>query len=747
MRFTPILLLAAATLMAGPPAVGGNLVMNGGFEDTDAAGMPENWAGRAWSVNVTGEVTTVSGGMQGRCLSIHAGPGKTVYGAFSRAIDVSGLKAKSLLVSCSYRAEGDPMAQMMVVSYKDDFMKNQWQTRPMDAEARPLRAFSRWTTSAWHAELLPGANQVVLVFQLLTGGTLFVDNVSVRVHPGDVTLQSADVGRLASPPSTRRALLKLANGARAPLKGRLSLVMLTEEGDRRGPHEQDVELAGGQSEELDIRYDFEGSRAHTAQVTLTDRDNQEILLYREFAVPPMLDVTLVSPAFRATIMTSFDVPVVRVEGRLYAVPGIADRVKLQGRLVGTGATAEEGSGITRLPDGRFSMELPSEGMLIRDHEVQLQALEGDKIVAETSLPLKRAQPSGGEVTHDPSGRLIMNGRRVFPIGTYWVLGTQDLDKVQAAGFNTAVVPASKAYWVLAEAAAAKSMGIVVSSSEARREFWDLKQEKLGDHPALIGWETLQRPDAKIVLPDIMLGLYQMLAEVSPNHPVLTSLRYPDTMASYARATDIITVWDLPVPQLPITHLADLIDAAKAAVNGRKPVWAVVQATGQAWAVDKTMDETAEGRLPTVDEMRALAYLALVHGADGLLFHAYNLVQGPNERSYRIADDAPKLWAGVQSLNQELNEVTALACDPTFERIALPPAAEGLVHLARWRTQEADLLLAVNTSDAATITTITIPDCTATTLNRLFEEKAVESSKPGEFSVHLPPYASHVYSLR
>jgi len=738
--------LCAAVLASAPAALAGNLVVNGGFENTDKAGVPENWAGRAWAVNVDGEVTTVPGGVQGRCLRIKVGPGKTVYGAFSRAIEVSELKAQSLLVSCSYRTEGDPAAQAMLVSYSEDFMRAQWDTRPLSSEARALRPSGRWTTYTWNAELAPGAKQVVVVLQLLTGGTLFVDNMVVSPSPGDVTVAAKDLGLVASLPSARKALLQVSNSARAPIKASLTLTLRKPDGSTQEVRRQDLDLPGGETKELDIRYDADGSQSHVAQLLVSDRESGETVLYQEYRVPALIDAHLVSPAFRGTIMTSFDVPQVKVEGRLFAVPGVTDRVKLRARLVGTGATADEASGITRLADGAFSLQLPAEGMLIRDHEVQIEAIEGDSAVGEVSLPIRRVRPSGGEVTFDETGRLILNGRRAFPLGIYWVMTTQDLQAVHDAGFNTVVVPSARASWVLAEAAAAKGMGVVVASPEARREFWELRQEKFGEHPSIIGWETTQRPDAKTIPPEMMTVLYNIITEVSPNHPLITTLSYPDTFRSYAETTDVLQVWDMPVPRMPIAHTAGLIDAARAAVDGRKPVWAVIQATGQSWAVDKSLDPKTEGRLPTVEEVRAMAYLALVHGADGLMFYAYNLMQSPQERSYRIADDAPALWKGLSALNKELQALTDMACDPTFERIELLPAGDGLVHLARWRTQERDVLIAVNTSDVTTVATVSVPDSPAQTLQRVFDEKTLKASQPGNFTISFTPYASYVYDI-
>lgn len=731
-----------------------NLIPNGNFARQGLEGVPENWAAHSWTTTVErfsiGSVRTVPGEAKGsRALDIFLRAGPGIYGCFSRAVDVTGLKTRNLLFSCRYRTERKPKSleapycQAMLVSFNRDFMKSEWGTRPLRSEARLLRESSGWKTFTCHAELLPCVKQVVVVLQVMTEGRLLVQDVVVRPSPDEVQWQNLEVGRVTSLPDGRRATMRLTSHAPALLKVKVSLVPWRE-GRPQREVSQVVTLESGRPQEVDLRYSYPAREGHTADLWVLDAARGDPYLYQRVEAPGLVDAHLLVPAFRGTLVSTHATPEIVAAGTVFAVPAIQAQVKLTGHLLGTGAEATQGDGITRHEDGSFELRLPTEGMLMGPHEVRLEARVGRERVAAKSLPLFRAKPSTGEVIYDADRRLWASGKQMFPMGIYNVLTDQEVGEVAKAGFNFAVVPSPKASYVLAEAAAAKKVGLVISSPSERRDFWEAREQKFGANSTLLAWEIKSRPDEFLVHPDMMLALYQIVGEISPTHPVATILRYADTMSVYARATDIVIPWELPVPELGVARVGEVVEAAKAATGGQKPVWAVIQATGNAWATDSTMSEKAEGRLPTPAEVRAMAYLALIHGADGLLYYAYNIEQGAQQKSFRLARDAPELWACIAELNLQIGQLSLVLGGQAHAQ-ALPPAADGLLHLGVWRAKGQLMAIAVNTSPLPTISSFSLPDCSARELAVMFEARKIGTDKPGCFGDAFPPYGVHVYS--
>lgn len=738
--------LVVASLCLAASTWSANLVMNGGFESVDDKNLPENWAARSWTVGTKGTAQAARGGTSGqRSLSVTVEAGKCVYGVFSRPLDVTAVPGNRLLFSCKYRTVDDPQAQAMLVSFDQDFLATQWDTRPLWDEARPFRPSSGWKTMNWHAELVPGAKQVVVVFQLLEAGTLVVDDVVVRPVPDGVRILNADIGRVEKLPGTRAATFDLLSNLPGGLSADLTLTVLRD--GRPGPVvRRNFALRPDLPQTAKLNYNVPAGDAHQVQLDLRDAASGELLLHRILDAPGLIDAALVKPAFRGTVTNTHPVPEIILSGRLHAVPQIIAQCSLRSRLTGTGATATEKEGITRAPDGAFTVTLPTEGLLVGDHQVRTEALVGSKVAGSLSLPVRRTKAFASEVTFDEECRLLVNGKPLFPLGLYYVMTSEELDAVKAAGFNTIVIPSPKASYVIAEGAAVKGLHFMIESPSVRRDFWELRQQKFGDIPAFLGWKVVQRPDAKLVLPDVMLALYQILAEVSPNHPVITALRYPDTLPAYSRSTDIIIPWELPVPRMPVARIGEAVDCAREASGGRNPVWALIQATGNSWASDRSLDDQTEGRLPTVQEIRALVYLSIIHGADGLLYYANTLISGDKQRSFNLRNDAPHLWEGISEINQELAALGE-TIHGRSSRVLLPPLAEGLVEVARCSDAEHAYLIAVNTSDAPTVTSFTVPDYADTQLAVMFEDRTVSGTEPGKFADVFQPHQVHVYRLK
>jgi hypothetical protein len=737
-------LVAGLLALAGGSAAAANLVLNPSFEQVDSAGMPENWATRAWTPNAQTTAGTKAGGKGGaRVLTMGVRGGSTIFGCFSRAIDVSALKCRRLLVSCRYKTVAGPYAQFMAVSYKDDFMKLQWQTRPLSTEARALLPSPKWTSCTWHTELKPGTRQLVIMLQLLKEGALFVDDVVVRPAPDEVSWSDLEVGRVAALPGARRVFMRLTNEQPGARKVTVAVTPY-EEYKPRAPISKTLTLESGAPQEVDLRYSFPAAQAHQADVTVTDDASHELLLYERVRVPGLVDAWMLEPAFRGTVMTSSQEPQIKLSGRLFAVPAVADVLKVQARHTGTGAEATEGQGIIRQEDDTFSVTLPASGMLVGRHEIHLSAMQGAKSVATADLPVVRAKASAGETYYDAQHRLWMGPRQVFPLAVVNVLDTEDLEPARQAGFNVVFVPSRKASYMLAEAAAPKGLSMVISSPGTVKDFWENMQRKFGDHPAMLGWEVTRRPDANLVHPDVMLALYQVLEGVSPSHPTITTLEFPEAMADYARATDIIIPWELPIPQFPLERVAAMVDAGVGATADRKPVWALVQGVGNAWATDKTLDDQTEGRMPTAAEVRASAYLALVHGASGLVYYALNLAQSDKERNFRAPRDGAEQWAAISQVNREVTSLAPVISQRSGWHL-LPPVAGGLVHIARWTTADQDVLIAVSVSDVPTVTTFTVPGVESGELKLPLENRTVTTEQPGLFGDVFQPHEVHIYS--
>src|SRR5690606_23810895 len=134
-------------------------------------------------------------------------------------------------------------------------------------------------------------------------------------------------------------------------------------------------------------------------------------------------------------------------------------------------------------------------------------------------------------------------------------------------------------------------------------------------PALLAWYTNDELHSEWI-PKIE-AMQQMIVERDPNHPTFQVLYQIGQLEKYYDAADIISADPYPIGRENLTLTSNYTQRTVEAAAGARGPWIVPQV--MAWAV---YTPGREPRPPTRDEMRNQAYQALIGGAKGLLFYAY-----------------------------------------------------------------------------------------------------------------------------
>ena len=140
----------------------------------------------------------------------------------------------------------------------------------------------------------------------------------------------------------------------------------------------------------------------------------------------------------------------------------------------------------------------------------------------------------------------------------------------------------------------------------------------------------------------------------------------------------------------------------------------------------------------------MTYLALVHGAKGLVYYGYDIPAFPNTRAFKLAEDAPATWAQLPAMNRELQWLAPIILQG--ERRLLSTASKGDLHLALWDYDGGDYAVAVNTSDRDVVADFRLPDVEAQQLSVMFEHRLLTRSD-GTFQDSFAPHDVHIYSAR
>ncbi len=745
-----IALLAVALCIV--PAGAQNLLRNGSFEGPTAENVPESWSFHDFTGDemATGEV--VGRARVGeRCLKLKAPVFPADFTAYCRPIDVSDLQGRELIFSCFFRTVEHPQAQVTLVTYAESFTEREFVTQELLSESHPLGESRDWLHYATHLTVPPGARDLVVLLRALGGGEVFYDGAAVRVVGSELEVELEEAGTLLELPRERTVRCRLRNVTGREMPVRLEIDAREPEGDRRR-ESAEATLGPGEAQTLERRYAFDFRKPHHLQVMVLGDEPDEVHQAWEREVPGLVQARIVEPAFRSAVLSTVPSEQVVVEGRINAVEGIARRAELRARLMGTGEEARDpeflsDEGIA----GPWRLTLSTEGMLTENYLVNVTAVVG-RDEHTLSLPLVREPFAEAEVAYDAEHRLWVNGQVQFPLGVYRVVDEDDLPGVAGAGFGFVITPSRSVSYRYFDSARDAGLHVAIWSPALDGLFWRNITDSYRGRQTLLGWCGIHLPDTQSVTTQTLAqsyvhstsGPYPAIAQMDAHHPVMLALRPNATMEEFAQVADIVLAWSEPVPRWPLISVAESVQMARDAVDDRKPVWAVIQTAGYGWSDDLRLAKPEDSRPPTPAEFRAMVYLALSAGADGLVYHSWSLPARGDWPSWRLQRDAPELWEAVQETNRELTWLAPILLEADPEPVTLE--YECPVRMAAWEHDGARYVIAVNAEDTTAAMVFDIGATPESDVEVLFERRRVEATAAGEVGDVFEPYAVHIYRV-
>jgi hypothetical protein len=317
--------------------------------------------------------------------------------------------------------------------------------------------------------------------------------------------------------------------------------------------------------------------------------------------------------------------------------------------------------------GVSTVPFPMDRLRIGQNEITVSFYEDDKWVDSRKVWVTLKPHCENAVKVDlATGGLSVNGLPFFPFGFYTYSPVQPglAEEEAVKGFNL-ISPYQKIEKKsLKERKACMdrcaSLGIKVNydvcsvaggggvensrlQGLTREEKLDrLKKEVIlfRDHPALLTWYIADEPDGQNIPPDSLKEAYRLIKELDPYHPVTIVFMSSRKAADYRDVMDIAMTDAYPVPQGKITDVTLFTDILKKAFWLEKPVWVVPQAFGgnEWWQ-----------REPGPREIRAMTYLAIIHGATGI---QYFIRSSPNS-----FPKSTSMWAECGAMALEIAELT------------------------------------------------------------------------------------------
>ncbi len=726
-----------------PPAPSGNLVANGGFERGSVGQSPDGWILKAWEGRGAGQVT--SGGRFGRnFLKLSSASSTGLYGCHTQPIEVGRYAGREMLMSLHYRTEGHLHADALIVTFADDFTDREWETTAVSRHELTLEPSSNWVMLSRHLDLPPNARHALVVLRIAGEGSLSVDGVNLRSLPAEVTCEVRGAGLVADA-RTRTTQMVLTNGTSTRSEGTV-VVQIWDGKTLRNTVQRPYQLGAGQDQRVSVDYSLDYQTAHRLRISVFGAQEHEVYEDLSVQIPALVDAHLTAPAFRSTMLNGVPPDALMMTGRVHATEQLIQAAEVTARIAGT---AEISGGEERVPvndDGTFNARIVPPSMASGPYHLSVNARIGE-LTLTLDLPFTKAAPDQRHVAYDDRGLLWPYGKAVFPVGMAYLWEPEDLAAVVEAGFNFVTVPARTASTTFMDQADASGIGVFISSASVERDFWANTWRKHRSHNSLWGWYILERPDAygASVRPELLESLFSDLQELAPYHPVLCALSSSDGLARFAEANDIVIAWTEPNSPGELSSVARHVTQAREITASSKPVWALVPAAGAAHTRDGRLDPTSAGRAPTAAEYRAMVYLSLLSGAQGIVSYTYRIQGDAQRRDWLITRDAPDLWQQVIAVNRELSAIGPSLLNGTRQQGSSGHGAP--VQYGVWHHDGQALVILVNTTGQPQVADIVVESLTQPLLQSLTGPNRLEGTAQGHFAQSLAPYEAGVFMGR
>lgn len=401
--------------------------------------------------------------------------------------------------------------------------------------------------------------------------------------------------------------------------------------------------------------------------------------------------------------------------------------------------------------------------------LSLLAANGNNVAAAQDQPPGRAPTV---VRLDSDGTLLINGRREFVLGLYSLPNVPEpWREARDAGFNLVHLRADAADFARARDHGLYGWTTLGSISPRNRAADETRIRQtvtsLQREPALLFWETEDEPtfvwkktEARVPAAAI-IEAYRFVKRLDPQHLLYLNhspTNLVSTLQSYNDGADIVAtdvypviprgirelfaLWpdgehgDLSNPH--ISQIGQYVDKMRQVGGPGRAVFAVLQAF--AWENLREKDrDPAMILYPTRQQLRFMAWQAVVHGANGVLF--WGLSSTPS--------GAP-LWSDLKSVAREFSALKeALAA----RAVSLPLQLEyhdrghSLDRGIEWTARPASqgtLLIAVNADRHPVEATFgglgQFRQCEA-----LFESRRIDW-RQGSWRDTFAPFETHIYRL-
>ena len=260
---------------------------------------------------------------------------------------------------------------------------------------------------------------------------------------------------------------------------------------------------------------------------------------------------------------------------------------------------------------------------------------------------------------------IVNGKTFFPMGMMmpWPntrngkvvpeqtaeLVLQDLDKINAAGFNSVVLSCPQ--WYIKTAIKtldkAERLGLYFLWNGASI---DMKAKYAKRYSRLLAWYDVDEPEGHATMPKNMRkGYLKSQYKSKVKYPSLANHMWISALSEYYGSRDIVATDPYTIgPGRSLGQVVEYVRAMRKSCGDILPCWTILQFH----PLGKQL------KVPTSTQMRCQTFLALIAGVDGIFYYS---TATPEEKGWRLFNDpvGEKTWQSMHKLTKDVSKYSKI----------------------------------------------------------------------------------------
>ena len=335
--------------------------------------------------------------------------------------------------------------------------------------------------------------------------------------------------------------------------------------------------------------------------------------------------------------------------------------------------------------------------------------------AEIAFERTAVPPSRRRVSFDSQRRMLLDGKKFFPLGHYTgQMSVEDMEQYKRGPYNFAIqyagiTTAQLDRWQQAGVYVVSDVrGLIygypyatkinIKTPKDTKAALKRRFEAIGSHPALVMWYLNDEAPVSMV-PNTTVA-HEFLHEIDPERATITCLCHPNTARDFLPSYDVMAHDCYPIgndkgPRSDLERVTRQMRVIEENMASMRPLWFIPQTFDWRWHYPKerwTKCNQQYLRMPTREEMANMTWQGVACGANGIVSYSYSSI-----RKKTKGEEFEKAWGDTCAVAFEVKsmEDVLLADDVTAEFAVGCQVLPKYLPVRFWRHERRVWMLAVN----------------------------------------------------